>query len=488
MTTEPSRNATPTHGLALHEISKTFGKVVALDGASLAVRSGSIHVLLGENGAGKTTLMRIAFGMIMPDSGTIQINDNLVSFASPADAIAAGIGMVHQQFSLIPEMTVAENVALGGKGRYDVRQTAEHVADLAAKMGMTMQPLAKVRDLTASERQKVEIIRTFAHHATTLILDEPTAVLTPRDIGDLFSQLRSFATNGGSVVLITHKLHDALEHADEVTVLRKGRAVLNAPIKDVTESILANAMLGQIQIGTPRIDGSTAMTSTRVIELRDVSLRDRRDIEQLSHVSLEIKRGEIVGVAALEGAARSMLRMMAGRVQPASGDIVRPASIGFVPEDRLQDALIPEFNLTENFALRNSARRSGRIDWSITRERTEATIEEYDVRTPGPDIRIDNLSGGNQQKFVLGRELADHPELLILENPTQGLDVHAAAAIHEKVRSARNAGTAIVYYSSDLDELAALSDRVIVVANGAIRETTPDRTLIGQYLLSTTST
>jgi len=488
LTTEPSRNATPTRGLALHEISKTFGKVVALDGASLAVRSGSIHVLLGENGAGKTTLMRIAFGMIMPDSGTIQINDNLVSFASPADAIAAGIGMVHQQFSLIPEMTVAENVALGGKGRYDVRQTAERVADLAAKMGMTMQPLAKVRDLTASERQKVEIIRTFAHHATTLILDEPTAVLTPRDIGDLFSQLRSFATKGGNVVLITHKLHDALEHADEVTVLRKGRAVLNAPIKDVTESILANAMLGRMQVGAPRLARSAAISSTRVIELRDVSLRDRRDIEQLTHVSLEIKQGEILGVAALEGAARSMLRMMAGRVQPASGDIVRPASIGFVPEDRLQDALISEFNLIENFALRNSARRSGRIDWSIARERTEAIIEEYDVRTSGPDIRIDNLSGGNQQKFVLGRELADHPELLILENPTQGLDVHAAAAIHDKVRSARNAGTAIVYYSSDLDELAALSDRVIVVANGAIRETTPDRTLIGQYLLSTTST
>lgn len=485
MTTEPSR---PTsYGLALHEVSKRFERVVALDGASLAVRPGSIHALLGENGAGKTTLMRIAFGMIRPDSGTIRINDKLVTFASPADAIAAGIGMVHQQFSLIPEMTIAENVALGGTGRYDNRQTARHVEGLAAKMGMTINPFSKVRDLTASERQKVEIIRTFAHNATTLILDEPTAVLTPRDIGDLFGQLRAFAANGGCVVLITHKLHDALEHADEVTVLRRGRAVLNASTSEVTESALANAMLGQMQVGTPTVHRPMVLPQTPVLELRNVSIRDGHGIEQLNHVSFEIKRGEIVGVAALEGAARSMLRVMAGRIEPTTGEIDRPASIGFVPEDRSQDAVIPEFSLTENFALRNSSRRSGRIDWSVVRQQTETVIAEFNVRTPGTEARINSLSGGNQQKFVLGRELADLPDLLILENPTQGLDVHAAAAIHDKIRSASRHGTAIVYYSSDLDELAALSDRVIVVADGSITETGHDLSLIGEVLLSTTS-
>lgn len=486
MTTESSLRV--SSGLALHEITKRFDNVVALDCASLAVRPGSIHALLGENGAGKTTLMRIAFGMISPDSGTIRINDNPVSFLSPADAIAAGIGMVHQQFSLIPEMTIAENVALGGAGRFNSQQTAKRVSYLAAKMGMKVNPLAKVKDLTASERQKVEIIRTLAHHATTLILDEPTAVLTPRDIGDLFGQLRSFATSGGCVVLITHKLHDALEHADEVTVLRKGRVVLNASTGDATQSTLARAMLGQTQIGTPLIHRATASPSTSVLELQNVSLRDHRGIEQLRRVSLDIKRGEIVGIAALEGAARSMLRMMAGRIEPTVGDIFRPASIGFVPEDRSQDAIIPEFSLTENFALRNSAQRSGRINWSAIRQHTEEIIEEYDVRTTGPNVRMSSLSGGNQQKFVLGRELANHPDLLILENPTQGLDVYAATAIHEKVRSASRFGTAIVYYSSDLDELAALSDRVVIVADGAIMETKPDRSLIGKSLLSATST
>ncbi|MEP6507157.1 MAG: ATP-binding cassette domain-containing protein [Gemmatimonadales bacterium] len=477
-----------SYGLTLHEVSKRFDKVIALDSASLAVRPGSIHALLGENGAGKTTLMRIAFGMIRPDSGTIRMNDEPVSFSSPADAIAAGIGMVHQQFSLIPEMTIAENVALGGTGRYDNQETAKRVAALAAKMGMTINPLSKVRDLTASERQKVEIIRTFAHHARTLILDEPTAVLTPRDIGDLFGQLRAFATNGGSVVLITHKLHDALEHADEVTVLRRGRAVLNAPTSDATQSTLASAMLGQIQVGIPTGRRQAGLPQTPVLELRSVSIRDRRGIQQLSHVFFEIKRGEVVGVAALEGAARSLLRVMAGRIEPTTGEIVRPASIGFVPEDRSQDAVIPEFSLTENFALRNSSRRSGRIDWSVVRQQTEEVIEEFDVRTPSTEVRMNSLSGGNQQKFILGRELANHPDLLILENPTQGLDVHATAAIHDKIRSASRFGTAIVYYSSDLDELAALSDRVIVVADGSIAETGPDLSLIGEVLLSTTST
>jgi len=474
-------------GLSLENINKTFGRITALDSASLAIRPGTIHALLGENGAGKTTLMRIAFGMIRPDSGTVRVNGQAVLFASPFDAIAAGIGMVHQQFSLIPEMTVAENVALGGRGRYNNRLVADRVTALAAKMGMTLDPLAKVKELTASERQKLEIIRTFAHKARILILDEPTAVLTPQDVGDLFAQLRAFADNGGSVVLITHKLHDALKHANEVTVLRRGHGVLNALITEVDDEMLAAAMLGHAQISRPRI-ASCSVTAPRVaLELKNVTLRNERGIVQLSNVSLVVREGEIVGVAALEGAAKSMMRLMAGRITPNAGEMKRPSSIGFVPEDRVDEAIIPDFSLSENMALRSAAARSGRIDWTETGQRVESIISQYDVRAPGADIRIRNLSGGNQQKFVLGRELSGAPALLVLENPTQGLDVHATAAIHEKIRSARNAGTAVVMYSSDLEELAALSDRVIVVSEGSITEMRPDLDLIGRSLLSTTA-
>ena len=490
MTEARERPADSTAGsvpdLDLREITKHFGTTTALDSASLQVSPRSIHALLGENGAGKTTFMRIAFGMLTPDAGTIRVRGGLVRFSSPSDAIAARIGMVHQQFSLIPEMSVAENVALGGHGRYDIRQVSSRVLEIAAHLGMTLNPATKVKDLTASERQKLEIVRTFAHRARTLILDEPTAVLTSVDIGDLFLRLRSFADSGGSVVLITHKLQDALKHADEVTVLRKGRCVLKAPIGSVSETILADAMLGRGQNSPAKREEARSIPNRPVVQLANVTVKDDRGIEQLSRVSLHINAGEIVGVAALEGAAKPMLELIAGRTNQTSGDVVRPPSVGFVPEDRIQDSIIPEFSLAENTALRNSASRSGRMNWPQIQQVTETILSDFDVRAPGPDACIASLSGGNQQKFVLGRELSDKPALLVLENPTQGLDVHAASAIHDKIRTARDEGTAIVVYSSDLDELAVLSDRVIVIKDGAISFTDPDPNLIGRALLSTT--
>lgn len=484
--TPESEHSPATFALELDEISKRFGKVLALDEASLKIRPRSIHALLGENGAGKTTLMRIAFGMIPPDSGQISVRGKAIDFSSPSAAIAAGIGMVHQQFSLVPEMTVAENVALGGQGRYDVKQIAARVLEIAQRLDMKIDPSAKVKELTASERQKLEIVRTFAHEARTLILDEPTAVLTPRDVGDLFSQLRSFADSGGSVVLITHKLQDALVHADEVTVLRKGRCVLNAPMISVNEAVLADAMLGRATDVRTEPRRAAAGKSHPVVELKDVSLRNARGVEELSHVSLQIHAGEILGVAALEGAARPMLRLMAGRLDATSGEVVRPDSVGFVPEDRSQDSVIAEFSLTENMALQNLGARSGRMGWSNLKSITDAVIASYDVRASSAGASMSELSGGNQQKFVLGRELSDNPRLLVLENPTQGLDVHAAAAIHERVLSIRDQGTAVVLYSSDLDELAALSDRVMVMSPATTTFTEPDREVIGRALLSRT--
>lgn len=485
--THGSLNSAPAViDLELSDISKQFGNVVALDRASLRVRSGSIHALLGENGAGKTTFMRIAFGMITPDAGTIRVGGQVVRLSSPADAINAGIGMVHQQFSLVPEMTVAENVALGGHGTYDTKKITTRVTEIAQRLGMTLDPSIKVRLLTASERQKLEIVRTLAHDARILILDEPTAVLTPRDVGDLFTQLRIFANSGGSVILITHKLRDALEHADEVTVLRKGHGVLNAPMIEVDETTLANAMLGKGQEAAIQRERSRTVQTRKVLELRNVSLRDEHGTVQIKDVSLQVHAGEIVGIAALEGVARPMLRLMAGRITPSSGHIARPASIGFVPEDRAQDSVIADFSLTENMALHNLGLRSGRIKWKDLAQSAVSVISRYDVRTPGANAHAGTLSGGNQQKFVLGRELIDSPELLILENPTQGLDVYATTVIHQKVRAAQENGTAIVIYSSDLDELADLSDRVIVVSTTLIKEIKPDRDLIGKTLLSQT--
>jgi ABC-type uncharacterized transport system ATPase subunit len=483
--TDVSHGAVEPADLDLHEISKTFGRIIALDKASLSVRKGSIHALLGENGAGKTTLMRIAFGLITPDSGSIGVKGKRVRFTSPADAIASGIGMVHQQFSLVPEMTVAENVALGGHGQYDVKEVARRIESITIKMGMTLDPFAKVATLTSSERQKLEIVRTFAHDANTLILDEPTAVLTPRDIGDLFAQLKAFASAGGSVILITHKLRDAIDNADEVTVLRRGKCVLSSPMHLVDQSILASAMLGTTpttQAPAPRVSKGGVNV---VLDFNSVSFHDERGLERLRNVSLRVAEGEIVGVAALEGAARHMLRIMADRLQPTFGIVKRPATIGFVPEDRPDEAIIPELTLTENMALANAGLRSGTIDWRDIATQTARTIEDFSVQAPGFTAPANSLSGGNQQKFVLGRELKDNPRLLVLENPTQGLDVHAANAVHDKIRAAANAGTAVVIYSSDLDELAAISDRVLVVSRERVVSTSPDRESVGGFLLET---
>ena len=472
--------------LELNEITRYFGKVKALDEASLKLRPRSIHALLGENGAGKTTLMRIAFGMIAPDSGIIRAKGRILRLSSPSDAIAAGIGMVHQQFSLVPEMTVTENVALGGHGRYDRKRVAERVSEIAQRLGMTIDPSAKVKELTASERQKLEIIRTFAHDAKTLILDEPTAVLTPRDVGDLFAQLRSFADSGGSVVLITHKLQDALTHADEVTVLRKGQCVLNAPMVSVDETQLADAMLGRAAHVSSKPQRTRVTTGQPVADLRRVSVINSRGVDEIKELSLVILAGEIVGIAALEGAAKPVLRLMAGRLEPTSGEVIRPGSIGFVPEDRSQDAVIADFSLSENMALRNLYLRSGILDWTRIKDDTDAVVAEYDVRVSNAVTEMADLSGGNQQKFVLGRELTDNPQLLVLENPTQGLDVHAASAIHDRILSARVRGTAVVIYSSDIDELVALADRVLVITSETVVETQPDRDAVGRALLSRT--
>lgn len=466
--------------LELRDVTKRFGSVIALETASIVVRPGSIHALLGENGAGKTTLMRVAFGMVQPDSGSISLGGVPTRIDSPADAIAAGIGMVHQQFSLIPAMTVAENVALGSRGRFRPGDTASLIADIGNRTGLTLNPSSVVADLSSAEKQKLEILRIFAHEARVLILDEPTAVLTPRDTGELFNQLRAFAGSGGSVVLITHKLHDALAHADEVTVLRRGKVVLASAMAAVDRATLTEAMLGF----TP---DATAVTHSQsqgrvVAACHDVILAGTRNLRS-TPLSFEVQAGEVLGVAALDGGASGLLRTVAGRLTPLGGTVTAPARIGFVPENRLDDALVPEFSLTENFALRGAAERTGVLSWEKLEEEAGEIIRDFDVRAEGPSLPVSALSGGNQQRFVLGRELHDEPSLLVLENPTQGLDVNAMSAIHDRIRAAAANGTAVLFYSSDLDELVEISDRVLVAGDWGIAFSDPDRESIGNLLL-----
>ena len=468
--------------LELEQITKRFGNVAALDSVSLSVKRGTVHALLGENGAGKTTLMRVAFGMIRPDSGTVRVKGRTVTFASPADAIRHGLGMVHQQFALIPAMSVAENVALGGRGRYRFESTAELIRSVGDRTGLWLDPALTVATLTSADRQKLEIIRSFAHGADTLILDEPTAVLAQSDANELFGQLLLFASRGGTVVLITHKLRDAIRHADEVTVLRSGRNVLTSRMDISTESTLTTAMLGQPLEKTSAFS-RPPRSSLPLIVLKDVTIARNDGTDRIRNANAEVYPGEIVGVAALEGAASELLRAIAGRISPVTGSVSRPDKIGFVPEDRQRDAIIPSLSLAENVALQGAGVLGGIMPWTDIRERTTAIVDEFDIRGARADTAARNLSGGNQQRLVLGRELKDNPFAIVLENPTQGLDVLAAASIHARLRAARDSGTAIVFYSSDIDELVELSDRVLVVTSSNIVSVDADRDTIGRTLL-----
>jgi general nucleoside transport system ATP-binding protein len=458
--------------LALNDITKRFGNTIALDSVSLAVHKGRITALLGENGAGKTTLMRIAFGMLQPDSGSIAIDGRTVRLNSPADAIAAGIGMVHQQFSLIPAMTVAENVALAGSGKYSLYATKQRLLQIAEETGLHLDPDLQVAALSSADRQKLEILRTLAHRAQVLILDEPTAVLTARDTVELFAQLKSFAREGGSVVLITHKLADAIEHADEVSVLRRGRSVLSAQMNDVNEPLLIEAMLGTAPArhAAPTAASHTSKTVAAI---------------KYGNISLEVRAGEIVGVAALDNRATPLLRMLARRTRTAPGVTQLPRKVGFVPENRRDEALIEDFSLIENVALAGAGNRSGIIDWKAVENDATEIISQFNVVASGVSASPASLSGGNQQRFVLGRELLENPELIVLENPTQGLDVNAAAFVRDQLRNARDRGAGVIFYSSDLDELVEAADRVIVVTPAGVQAVSANRNEIGRALLGT---
>jgi simple sugar transport system ATP-binding protein len=484
--------------LSLEGITHSFGSVRALDAASMHLRPGTVHALLGENGAGKSTLMRVAFGMLTPDEGIVRWQGQPLALRSPADALARGIGMVHQHFSLVPAMTVAENVALGGRGRLHPREAAARVRTLTERTGLALDPDARVSTLPVGAQQRCEIVKALARNARLLILDEPTAVLAPAEARELLTWVRRFADDGHAVVLITHKLQDALSTADDITVLRRGRTVYTGAAASSTTAQLTDAMLGDHAANVYRTSNRTSRISARkllsgesdasgaraVLRLEHASWRDARGVEQVRRASLVVHAGEIVGLAAVEGSGQhALLRLLAGRHAAQSGVVERPARVGFVPEDRHRDALLLDAPLFENLALRGAGTRTGRMHWPDWRARTTERMKAFDVRAAGSDVIARTLSGGNQQKFVLCRELDEQPEALIVENPSRGLDIRATAAVQDALRAARDEGAAVLMYSSDLDEVLALADRVYVMHAGQVVPMSRDRDAVGRAML-----
>jgi simple sugar transport system ATP-binding protein len=489
--------------LELQGITKHFGALAALQGASLTLRPGTVHALLGENGAGKTTLMHVAFGMVRADAGTIRVGGRTTQLASPADAIAAGIGMVHQHFTLVPAMTVAENLALGGRGRFDAAVAAERVREIARRTGFALDPDALVETLPIGAQQRVEIAKALARDATVLVLDEPTAVLAPPEVDELLRWLRGYVDAGNAAVLITHKLREALAVADDVTVLRRGRVAMSSVASRATPESLTAAMIGG-EVGAPAEETRPRLitTSDPVFRADRLTLIGADGVARLRDAQFTVHGGEIIGVVGVEGAGqRELLRALAGRLAPDSGTLERPEQVGFVPEDRHHDAVLLDRSLAENVALRGAGRRKGTLDWTAVRTTTEQLMRAFDVRALGPRAPMRALSGGNQQKLVLARELDGRSDLaeaapdvldegappavraVVVENPTRGLDVRATAEVHARLRAARDRGAAVVVYSSDLDEVLALSSRVLVAFNGMIRETTLDRDEVGRAML-----
>jgi len=447
-------------------------------------------MLLGENGAGKTTLLHVAAGSVDPDAGTIELNGREVKWRSRRDALTAGLSAVYQHFSLVPAMTVAENVALADSrltATFSSKAAARKVKRIAVAAGLSVDPSATVSDLPVAAQQRVEIIKAIAHDAPILMLDEPTAVLSPSEALDLFRWLRAFVETGRTVLVITHRIREALVHGDAVTVLRGGRTVLSAAIDRLDENAVLDAILGEPSEGVLSIrplPTVTAPSGLPVLSLRDVSVTDMRGTVRLGSTSLSVRGGELVGVAGVDGSGQyELLRLLAGRLLPTSGTVNVPGSVGFVPEDRLRDAVIPQLSLVENLALRDAGLRRGRMRWPSVAAATVDAVDAFDVRGASASTTVGELSGGNQQKFVLARELSNSPIALVAENPTRGLDVRAAHEILKRLRTTRDAGAAVVVYSSDIDELLSIADRVVVCYAGAVRETAHNAESIGRAMV-----
>ena len=468
--------------LELRGVSKRFGETVALDGVDLVVRRGTVHALLGENGAGKSTLMRIAAGFVAADGGEVRLFGKLTPDLTAARARHFGVGMVHQHLSLVGNLSVAENLVLGGHGRLRPGAARAMLHEVMESSGLRVAPDATAQDLSIVEQQRLEILKALARNARLLILDEPTAVLAPADVDELLRWIRSYVAAGGSVVLVTHKLREALAISDDVTVLRRGRVTYQGQARSSSEAALARAMFPEQLEPAPGI--AAAAKGEAVVVADRVQVDDGRGVPRIRNATFRLYRHEIVGVAAVEGSGhRELLTALASLRPPAAGSLSLPSRCAFIPADRTRDALIPEFALTENVALRNLGRRKGRMPWQELASRTATLIEKFAIVASSPGVSARTLSGGNQQRLVVARELEDEVDLVVADNPTRGLDLRATAFVHEQLRRAAAQGAAVVLHSSDLDEILSLASRMIVVFHGELLETGLDRDVVGRAMV-----
>lgn len=489
--------ATAVH---LDGITKRFPGVVANDDVDLEVERGTVHALLGENGAGKTTLMNVLYGLYEPTSGEVRLDGEPHAFDSPRDAIDAGIGMIHQHFMLVDPMTVTENITLGNEPRkwgglaVDRAGSREAVVELAERYGFDVDPDARIEDVSVGEQQRVEILKALYRGADTLILDEPTAVLTPQEVDELFDVLDELTAQGKTIIFITHKLGEAMRAADEISVLRDGKKVGTVDAETTSQEELAELMVGREVLLD--VDHGTAETGEVVASVSDVVVEDDRGVRAVDGVSFEVRAGEVFGIAGVDGNGQSeLVEAVTGLRDPDAGEIrfrgedVTTASrrqrieagMAYIPEDRQDRGLVMEFDLVENGLLGSQhgdeLAANGRIDWSKTRGHAEAIIDEYDVRPPDADAGAESLSGGNQQKFIVGREFERDPELVVASHPTRGVDVGSIEFIHERLLELRRQGVAILLVSSKLEEVQGLSDRLAVAYEGEFVDVVdPDET------------
>ncbi|TMK71042.1 MAG: ABC transporter ATP-binding protein [Actinobacteria bacterium] len=483
--------------LELRGITKQFPGILANDHIDFDLRDGEVHALLGENGAGKSTLMNIVYGLYSADDGEIAIKGKRVQLSSPHDAIDRGIGMVHQHFMLIPVMTVTENIVLATEPRtggvlLDYSAARQRVLELSKRFNFAIDPDAKIQNITVGQQQRVEILKALYRNADILILDEPTAVLTPQEATELFAILKDLVAQGLSIIFISHKLNEVLDIADRITVLRRGKKVETIPREGATEEGLARSMVGREVL--LRVDKTNARPGDKLLEVEDLRVLDDRELEVVRGVSFDVHGGEIVGIAGVDGNGQTeLIDALAGLRKPAGGRILigekeltgasahvrLEEGLGHIPEDRQRRGLVLDFSLAENIALHDYDKPPfSRWGWLNPRrviERASRLLTEYDVRGGAPRTLAGALSGGNQQKVVLAREISRNPRVLIAAQPTRGLDVGAIEFVHKRLVAERDTGRAVLLVSLELDEILSLSDRILVLYEGQIvREFSPD--------------
>jgi simple sugar transport system ATP-binding protein len=475
--------------ISMEKICKGFPGVLANAWVSLEVRHGEIHALLGENGAGKSTLMNILYGLYQPDSGQIYLDGQPTTIHSPDDAIAKGIGMVHQHFMLVPPLSVTENVILGLPGDKGIllnhQAAKKKILEISQAYGLEVDPDLSIWNLSVGTQQRVEIIKALYRGAKLLILDEPSAVLTPQEIEGLFVVMRRIVSNGNSIIFITHKLDEVMEISDRVTVLRDGVALQTVETKETTKAELARMMVGREVLF--RLDKPAVSPGEMRLEITNLVVNDDRHVPAVRNLSLHVRAGEIVGLAGVDGNGQKELAEAIAGLRPPQSGIIRISgrettslssgdllhfNLAYIPEDRHREGLVLGFKLSENFITRNFRRRPfsvrGLLRYGAIKANARQLIQRFDVRTPSAEVTAKTLSGGNQQKVVLARELSENPDLIIAAHPTRGLDVGATEFVENRLLEQRARGAAILYISTELEEILNLSDRIAVIHRGEI--------------------